>query len=182
MSRALTIVVSLLVLLVGCHTHVKNPRSPEAQAEIEDARRAFLQKDAGLERFFDGAHGYVLFPNVGKGGLIFGGGGGRGYVFERGNLIGTAKLSFVSVGAQIGGQAFREVIFFENKDNLDHFKRGNFEIGSQLSAVAANTGASKNARYEKGVAIFTVAVAGLMAEASVSGQKFKFYPLPAQGS
>ena len=95
-------------------------------------------------------------------------------VYERGKLIGTAKVKFLSVGAQVGGQSFIEVIFFENKRALDRFKSGNFEFGAQATAVAVTAGAAADADYEDGVAVFTMPKKGLMAEASISGQKFEF--------
>ena len=133
-----------------------------------------MKGDESLEKFFHGAHGFAIFPSVGKGGLIIGGGGGGGSVFEEGKAIGTSKMSFVSIGAQVGGQSLIEVIFFKDKAALDNFRRGNFEFGAQVSAVAVESGAALNSGYDKGVAVFTMAKSGLMAEASVSGQKFTF--------
>jgi lipid-binding SYLF domain-containing protein len=172
----------LLGLLVagGCKTHVRAPRSPEAQADIAEARAAFEAKDAAIGRYFSDAYGYALFPHVGKGGLIVGGGGGSGYVFERGQLIGTTTMTQLSAGAQIGGQGFRQVIFFEERRNLANFKDENFELGAEVNAVALDAGAAQHAKYEKGVLIFTVPIGGLMAEATVKGQKFRYTPLPAE--
>jgi hypothetical protein len=98
--------------------------------------------------------------------------------YERGKLIGTASLSQFTVGAQIGGQEFAEAIFFESTPALERFKQSKFEMSAQSSAVAVAKGVSGNARYVEGVMIFTKARTGLMAEASVGGQKFKFAPLP----
>jgi lipid-binding SYLF domain-containing protein len=100
--------------------------------------------------------------------------GGR--VFEKGAYIGNVRMSFASIGAQIGGQSFSEVIFFETPAALARFKENRFEWAAGMSAVAAASGTSKNAKYADGVAVFTLARQGLMAEASVGGQKFKFTP------
>jgi len=99
---------------------------------------------------------------------------GNGIVYERGVMIGKAKMSQVSVGFQLGGQAYRELIFFENQESLDRFKKNKFEFSAQASAVAAKAGASANAQYRDGVMIYTQQKGGLMYEASVGGQKFKF--------
>jgi lipid-binding SYLF domain-containing protein len=115
---------------------------------------------------------------VGKGGFIIGGAHGNGHVFEKGKLIGYGSLTQVTVGAQVGGQEFSEVIFFESKEALAKFKESEFAISAQVSAVAAAEGVSKNAKYVDGVMVFTKAKQGLMAEASVGGQKLKFEPLP----
>jgi len=88
--------------------------------------------------------------------------------------VGKAKMKQLTVGLQLGGQAYREVIFFENKAALDRFKEGKFELSAQASAVAATKGASANVKYADGVMIFTQEKGGLMYEASVGGQKFSY--------
>jgi lipid-binding SYLF domain-containing protein len=146
----------------------------EEKVKITIAR--FLEKDPTLKTFFDQAYGYVIFPNVGKGAYIVGGGYGKGIVFEQGNSIGYATIMEASVGLQIGGQGFSEIIFFKDKYTLDYFKQGNFEFSAQASAVAVNLGVAANHDYHEGVAVFTLPKGGLMAEASVGGQKFTFEP------
>ena len=149
----------------------------QLQADVDAAVAAFKNADPGLKDTFKKAAGYVVFPNVGKGGFIVGGAHGNGHVYEKGKLIGHASMTQVTVGAQVGGQEFSEVIFFETKEALAKFKEGGYSMNAQVSAVAAAEGASKNARYVEGVMVFTKAKSGLMAEASVGGQKFKFEPV-----
>jgi lipid-binding SYLF domain-containing protein len=144
------------------------------QADVDAAIKQFKKADSGLGDTFKKAAGYVVFPNVGKGGFVVGGAHGNGQVYESGKLIGYASLTQVTVGAQIGGQEYSEVIFFETKEALAKFKESQFTMSAQVSAVAAAEGASKNAKYVDGVMVFTKAKQGLMAEASVGGQKFKF--------
>jgi lipid-binding SYLF domain-containing protein len=105
-----------------------------------------------------------------------GGARGKGIVFEKGNPIGRATMTQASIGAQAGGQTFEQVIFFETPGALSDFKSGKFEMSADISAVAASEGASKSAAYKKGVAVFTLSKKGLMVQASVGGQKFKFEP------
>jgi len=143
--------------------------------EVADAIAVF-KTDADLAKWFTAAYGYAVFPSVTKGAVIVGGAGGSGRVFEKGAYIGDAHVSQATVGAQIGGQSFSEVIFFETKAALDRFKENKFEMTAGLSAVAAAEGKTKDAKYTSGVAVFTHAKKGLMAEASVGGQKFKFTP------
>lgn len=156
-------------------------QSKEKQKEIiedsKEAKAAFLKKDEGMAKFFNKSYGYVMFPNVGKGGLGVGGAAGNGTAYKQGSLVGMAKLTQVSIGFQAGGQAFREVIFFETQKEFDRFTENKIEFTAQVSAVAAAAGASANAKYVEGVAIFTMAKGGLMYEASVAGQKFKFKDL-----
>lgn len=146
---------------------------------VKQARQAIGQlkrADPGLTRFFDSAAGYAVFPTVGKGAIGVGGAHGTGVLFEKGNAIGKATLTQLTVGLQLGGQAYTEIIFFETEKALADFKKGEFAIAAQVSAVAAAAGASANARYVEGVSVFTLAKGGVMAEASVGGQKFSYEP------
>jgi lipid-binding SYLF domain-containing protein len=146
--------------------------------DVRIAAEIFKSADWSIKKLFETAAGYALFPNVGKGGLVFGGAHGQGLVYEKGNSIGSASLTQVTFGAQIGGQEFSEVIFFETPEALGRFKDSKLEMSAQLCAVAAAEGAAKNAKYVNGVLIVTKVKSGLMAEASVGGQKFKFKPAP----
>ncbi|WP_188051387.1 YSC84-related protein [Flavobacterium sp. GP15] len=146
-------------------------------ADSKMAKAEFIKADALMKDLFENAHGYVIFPNVGKGGFGIGGAAGNGVVYEKGKIIGMAKLSQLSIGFQAGGQAYREVIFFEAKKDLSRFEESNFEFSAQASAVAATEGASANVKYAEGVMVFTALKGGLMYEASVEGQKFKFNKL-----
>jgi lipid-binding SYLF domain-containing protein len=149
------------------------------QPGVKHARQAIgeLQRaDPGLTRFFGDAAGYAVFATVGKGGLGIGGAHGTGVLYEKGEATGKATLTQVTVGLQVGGQAYTEVIFFETKEALAGFKKGEFAMAAQVSAVAAKAGASANAKYDHGVSVFTLAKGGVMAEASVGGQKFSYRP------
>jgi lipid-binding SYLF domain-containing protein len=144
--------------------------------DCEQARAEFIESDGLMQNLFDKSAGYVIFPNVGKGAIGVGGAAGNGIVFENGKSVGSAKMKQVSVGFQFGGQAYREVIFFENKAALDRFKENKFEFAAQVSAVAVTKGASANVKYKDGVMVFTQEKGGLMYEASIGGQKFDYTP------
>jgi lipid-binding SYLF domain-containing protein len=144
---------------------------------INDSRQAkneFIKADKLMSSLFNNAYAYVIFPNVGKGGLGVGGASGNGAVFQRGKVIGTAKLTQVTIGFQAGGQSYREVIFFESEKDLNRFKENKIELSAQASAVAVTEGAAGNAKYKDGVMIFSQTKGGLMYEASLGGQTFKF--------
>lgn len=144
--------------------------------EVAETIARFKNNDPNMRVFFERAYGYAVFPTVGKAGIGIGGAYGTGKVYEKRALVGETSLTQLTVGFQLGGQAYSEIIFFENKKALDDFKGGNFELGAQVSAVAVTAGASVNADYDNGVAIFTQAKGGLMYEATVGGQKFSFEP------
>ncbi len=152
-------------------------------------------KNAGESaRFFKSAYGYAVFPTVGKGGFGIGGAYGKGRVYRQGTYIGDASMAQVTIGLQLGGQSYSQIVFFEDKRALDEFTSGNFEFGAEASAVAitAAAGAKANTagnsagmsggendaktvgRYVKGMATFTVVKGGLMYEASIGGQKFSY--------
>jgi lipid-binding SYLF domain-containing protein len=146
-------------------------------ADSKEAKAAFLKADPSMENLFKHAAGYVIFPNVGKGAAGVGGAAGKGAVYQKGAVIGTAQMVQVTVGAQAGGQAYREIIFFENEGALDRFQRNNIEFSGQASAIAVKTGAAANGNYRDGVIVFSQTKGGLMLEASLGGQKFTYKSL-----
>src|SRR5512143_2657045 len=134
--KALTIgTMAVAALLMATH-----PVRAQSDTEVQEVIKQFEQGDPGMKAWFRDAHGYAVFPSVGKGAVGGGGAYGKGLVYERGTLIGKTSLTAVSVGFQLGGQAFREVIFFKDKTALDDFTRGNFEFAAGVSAVALKAG------------------------------------------
>ncbi len=159
----------------GCTTAPDTDEGRAAQdTEVQATIQAFQTTDSGMKSFFTDSAGYAVFPSVGKGAVGIGGAYGKGQVFERGNMVGWTDLSQATIGFQLGGQAYSEVIFFQTPASLKRFTSGEFALAAQVSAVAATAGASLDARYKNGVAVFTMAKGGLMYEASVGGQKFNF--------
>lgn len=150
------------------------PAYAQSDKEVQEVKAEFIKSDSGMKSWFATSYGYAVFPSVGKGAIGVGGARGKGLVYERGKMIGKTTLTAVSIGLQLGGQAFREVIFFKDKTALDDFTRGNFEFAAGLSAVALKSGASADLGYNNGVAVMTATKGGLMYEASVGGQKFSF--------
>jgi len=165
-----------------------------AQADEYDETIAVFRKAEESGKFFNNAYGYAVFPTIGKGGIGIGGAYGKGRVYEKGKVIGDTSMTQLSVGFQLGGQGFSQIIFFENAEALRLFTKGEFEFGAEASAVAITLGASAKAgstgasagasavpdkakvvgAYNKGMAVFTVAKGGLMYEATISGQKFNY--------
>jgi lipid-binding SYLF domain-containing protein len=141
-------------------------KEQKEKAMVEETIAKFKEADSSMKVYFEKAYGYIVFPGIGKGGFIIGGGYGNGWVYEKGRHIGSATLTQLTVGAQIGGQSFREIIFFQD----------NWELSAQASAIIVKQGASKDSSYDHGVAVFTMPRKGAMAEASVGGQKFKYTP------
>ena len=186
--------VSLLIVagLIGVSTAVAGKKDDMAvELTIET-----LKGSPRVAPFFESAVGYAVFPTVGKGGIGIGGAHGKGRVYQGDDYIGDVSMTQVTIGFQFGGQAFSQIIFFEDEDALNEFISGNFEFGAQISAVAITVGAEASAStsgssagastpsssthaatYRQGMAVFTYAKGGLMYEASVGGQKFSYRPL-----
>ncbi len=177
--------------------HLKSATSDIQDEKDRLAVQATLldfSSNAKVTDFFAKSYAVVVFPTVGKGGLFIGGAHGSGWAFREGRLAGETKMTQVTVGFQAGGQAFSQVIFFEDERAFNQFTSGNFELGAQASAVALTAGANASAStagganaganesqakrtYSDGLAIFTMAKGGLMYEASVGGQKFSYHSL-----
>lgn len=174
MKRTLVTSICLTMLLALTSTQAWDPTGFEDDiAKGKEAIDALLESDPKMQRYFDAAAGYVVIPTVGKGGLGIGGARGKGLLYENGEPTAEVTMSQLSIGFQWGGQAYSEFVFFEDEKALKNFKKGNYELGAQASAVAVTAGVSVDAGYESGVAIFTQAKGGLMYEAAVGGQKFK---------
>jgi lipid-binding SYLF domain-containing protein len=156
----------------------------------------------GTEQFFSEAYGYALFPSIGKGGFVVGGAFGRGRVYRGGGHSGDTSVAQLSLGFQLGGQAYSQIIFFRNQAAYERFTNGTFEFGAEASAVAITLAAQAKAgtngamasgnesssgdaavrgTWSEGMVVFTLARGGLMYEASIGGQKFSFQPVAADG-
>jgi lipid-binding SYLF domain-containing protein len=172
-KESISLIVGLLLTgFVG--NALAADQKAELTTEVTEAKAALIKQDDGLKAIFDKAVGYVIFPSVAKGGLGVGAARGTGQLLEKDKVMGETKLTQVSIGLQAGGQAYVEAILFEDQTSLDNFKKGNFEFSAQVSAVAVKSGVSKTAKYEKGIMVLTLPKGGLMYEASVGGQKFKY--------
>ncbi|GHD22982.1 hypothetical protein GCM10007052_35140 [Halioglobus japonicus] len=184
-----TLIAAAILLMLSLQT---------AQAdEYNDAKKTFINAGESAT-YFSNSYGYALFPTIGKGGMGIGGAHGKGRVYAGGAHVGDTKMSQLSIGWQLGGQAYSQVIFFEDKRAFDDFTSGNFEFGAQATAVAITASAGAQAStgggtqtsiaggkddastaslgYRKGMAVFTVAKGGLMYEAAIAGQKYSYTP------
>lgn len=171
------LVVAAIVWTAGCATAPERPESKATlNAEVQEAIAAFKDKDPDIERFFRDSEGYAVLPKVGKGAFIVGGAWGQGEVYKKGQLVGYTSLSQATVGASLGGESFREIIFFRTNADMEVFMTGEFTFSAQATAVALDAGAAAKADYRDGMAIFIIADKGLMVDASIGGQKFKYLP------
>ncbi|WP_136481758.1 lipid-binding SYLF domain-containing protein [Cognatitamlana onchidii] len=147
---------------------------PELKTDADEALATMIKRTPKLESFKNKAYAYAVFPRITKAGVGIGGAAGKGIVYKDHAAIGSSKLKQASIGLQLGGQQYSEVIFFENKDAFEHFTNGNLKFDGQASAVAITEGASVDVAYKSGVAVFTHTKGGLMYEASLGGQHFTY--------
>jgi lipid-binding SYLF domain-containing protein len=179
-----------LLLLITFH--------PFSFADKYDGTMDVFESSQDLKPYFDNAYGYAVFPNVGRGGIVVGGSYGKGQIYEKGQLAGYVSLAKVSIGFQLGAQVFSEIVFLQDKRAFDEFISNRFEFDASASAVvivlgaqalAGTAGSSASAGlgpvstnqveygYNKGMAVFLHSLGGLMYEASIGGQKFKYTAL-----
>jgi len=152
------------------------PKDTKLQNEVKASLTEFAKSNPKVEAHLHTAYAFAFFPKITKGGLGIGGAGGKGLVFDNKTVIGESKLAQATFGLQAGGQQYMEIILFEDQPALDRFTAGKVKFSGQASAVALKDGASADIDYQDGVAIFTKTIGGLMAEASVGGQSFKYKP------
>ena len=176
-ARAATTALAAAALLFGCSTVPATTEERDALLQRAEAEREEWKKiDPDMEAFVQKRWGHAFFPEVTKGGLVFGGAYGRGAVYEQGHHVGYADVTEGSFGLQIGGQTYSELIVFQDKYAFERFKRNAVDFGANASAIMASSSASSNASFVDGIAVFIRPISGAMAEASIGGQRFTYVP------
>ena len=178
-TKSITAIFAVIAafLLSACTTA---PKTELDRTRLEEDAMATIalaqQNDPSLKAWVTSSTGYAVFPRITKGAVGVGGAYGKGVLFENGVVVGYCDLTQATIGFQLGGQAYSEIIFFETPAAIDAFKRNRFQLGAQATAVALKSGVGTNAKYADGVAVFTMSESGLMYEAAIGGQKFGFEP------
>jgi lipid-binding SYLF domain-containing protein len=176
-THAVAVTIMIMSLMVGCSTGSVTKDEGDALLKSAQASRQEWNKiDPQFEAFAKKGYGYAFFPEITKGGLLVGGGHGRGVVYEKGQHIGYADLTQMSAGLQAGLQDYSELIVFENQPALERFKRNEIDFSANASAVYTDQGAATNAQFVDGVAVFVRPMRGAMAEASLGGQQITYIP------
>lgn len=172
MNLSLSRLASVAIKSLGKESSILQTLNEDVRATV----KRMSAEDPGISEVLEKAYGYAVFPSVGKAGAVIGGAFGKGEVFERGKLIGYAGLVQVTIGVQVGGDTFSQIIALENKETLDRFKKAKTAFAANASAVLVKAGAAKSARFENGAAVFISTEGGLMLEAALGAQKFIFKP------
>jgi lipid-binding SYLF domain-containing protein len=165
-------------LAFACNTAPRSDMSREdLNARVQSVISEMKARDPGMEKWFSTSYGYAVMPDIAKGAIIFGGAFGNGEVFEKGTMIGWCSVTSGTVGLSLGGGVTAQAIFFENQSALDAFKQGVVALDAQATGYAVTAGGSEKARFDHGMAVFMFDPRGLMGDASVGGQGFRFVPL-----
>jgi lipid-binding SYLF domain-containing protein len=166
-------------MLMACGCAVE-PKKPEDKAvlssEVDKAIAVMKAKDKSIQKFFDKSYGYAVLPKIFKAALLAGGAYGKGEVYEQGTMVGYCDITQISGGLSVGGEFFREIIFFRDKEDLEKFKSEEYTLSAQVTGVALVWGAAAKADYKAGMAVFIMTDAGVMVDASLGGQKFNYAP------
>jgi len=169
-----------LLMMSGVAACTTAPTTQSDRVELEASAAGAVSRakaaDPSMATILNSADSYAVFPTVGKAAVAIGGAYGKGVVYEHGVFVGYCDLTQASIGLALGGQAYTEIIVFKTPEALKRFKAGSFAFDAQATAVAVRSGSGANAKFDHGVAVFTMNEAGLMGEASVGGQKFSYQP------
>jgi len=168
------IVMAIFALIISITMNAQEKWNIELVNESKEALKEMIEKTPKLESLYNDSYGYAVFPKVTKAAIAVGGAFGNGIVFKDQKVVGSTKLKQATIGIQLGGQQYTEVIFFEDQVAFNRFVSEELKFDAQLSAVALTEGVSLDAAYQEGVAVFTTTNGGFMYEASVGGQHFKY--------
>ena len=177
LCRGLISLVIVVFMIGGCNPV---PNSPEARnilsAQVKETIVLMKAQDSTVNKFFEKSYGYAVLPKVFKGAFWIGGAGGKGEVYEQQTMVGYCSMTQATLGFSFGGEFFREIIFFRDKEDLDRFRADEYVFSAQVTGVALTTGAAAKADYKSGTAVFVMADKGLMVDASLGGQKLNYMP------
>ena len=173
-----SLAVLLVVVALGCSTAPERAESKAVlEAKVEESLAEFQDKYPSIKNYLNESYGYAVLPKVLKGAFWVGGAGGKGAVYEKGKLVGYTRMTQATLGFSFGGESFREVVFFADKAALDKFRTGPFTFSGQVTALVIEAGAAAKANYRDGMAVFVMTRSGLIVDASIGAQKFKYVPI-----
>ena len=172
--------ISFFVFMIMASGCAVTPKGPEEKAvlksEADEAVAIMKEKDPSIQKFFDKSYGYAVLPKIFKGAFLAGYAYGRGEVYEQGAMVGYCNMKQASGGLSVGGEFYREIIFFKEKKDLYKFKDEPYTFEAQITGVALSAGVAAKRDYNSGMAVFIMTDAGLMVDASLGGQKFNYEP------
>ncbi len=175
----LTLVFLAMVFVYGCEVTPSEPADKiELTSEVDKTIQLMKERDPSLQRFFDDSYGYAVLPKIFKGAFVAGFAYGKGEVFEKGQMVGYCDMKQATGGLSIGGEFYREIIFFREKADFERFTEGEYTFTAQVTGVAIKWGAAAKADYKDGMAVFIMTDVGAMVDASLGGQKFNFETKP----
>jgi lipid-binding SYLF domain-containing protein len=169
-----TVLATILIATTSISINAQKKQRVKIEGKSLKTIEKFKEKNWEMESIFTTSFGYAVFPSIVKAGAGIGGARGKGILYQQGEPVGELKITQVSIGYQLGGQSYSEVVFFKNEEAFELFKSNRLKLAAQASAVFVTAGISKDIPYNNGVAIYTLPKGGVMYEAAVGGQKFKY--------
>lgn len=168
------------VLVAAACASIPQERAQQ-QALVSQANatvQMMTARDPSLIDLLERSYGYAVFPTVGEVGVFaVGGEQGVGVVFEQGRVVGFARIRELTVGPQLGGQSFSQLLVFQNREAMDRMKSGNFDLTADAEGTVLGWGAGAQTQFEDGIGVIVSSERGLMAGATVGGQSFSFEPV-----
>lgn len=175
--NSLGVIIPMICLLGACATAPRTGQEREQlETQVASTKERFLKEDPTMQALFDNAYAYAIFPDIVRGAAGIGATHGRGMVYQGGRFVGFCDVTQGTIGLQLGGQSFAQVLFLRSESAFNNFKGGNLSLAAQATAVAASEGAAAVAEWENDIMVFTMTTTGLMFEAAVGGQRFSFVP------
>jgi lipid-binding SYLF domain-containing protein len=144
-------------------------------AEVHAALRRMQEEDSRLESELAQAYGYAVFPAVATAAAVFGFSYGRGEVFEHGKVVGYAGVVQLTLGTQLGGQAFDQIVVFDDREALERFQAGKVSFAAGASTALVKAGALAH-RAPPATRAFYYSTGGFMVGAAIGAQKFVYRP------
>jgi lipid-binding SYLF domain-containing protein len=174
-KNALFVFFAFAMFVCGCEVTPKEPyQKVQLQSEASEAIEKMKEADPTLQTFFDKSYGYAVLPKIFKGAFLAGFAYGKGEVYEKGEMVGYCDMKQASGGLSLGGEFYREIIFFREQADFEKFISGEYTFAAQVTGVAIKWGAAAKADYKDGMAVFIMTDVGAMVDASLGGQKFNY--------
>jgi len=149
---------------------------PVLHAEVIAALKELQDKHPEVKKVLKEAHGFAVVPSIGRASAVLGGAYGLGEVFEQEKVIGYAAVIELTIGVQVGGVTFHELIVFHDKGSLDRFKTGKYAFAADAGVAIVKAGAQAMKGFGASSSIFLYSEGGMLLDLAIGGQKFIFKP------
>ncbi len=173
--RPLLLAAFALCLALSLAPTARAATGAEIDAKVDLALQQLLRESEAARALDEKAIAVLVFPDIVKGGLGFGGQYGEGALRRGGKTVGYYNIAAASFGLQIGAQTFSQVIFFMTEEALAYLDSSKgFEIGADANVALANEGLGydvTSSTVQDPIIAFVFGQKGLMAGLTIEGSK-----------